>query len=367
MDIKELTVGIEEEYQVIDPETGELTSYIAEFLERDAMLVKDSMVPELLKSQLEVTSKVCKNIKETRKEVIRLRQLASSYAQENNCNIIAAGTHPYSHWKDQVLTDKERYHGLYDSMQYVAKRLLIFGMHVHIGIPDKDLRIDVMNQMRYFIPHILSLSSSSPFWQGQDTGFKSYRGIVFEDLPRTGPPETFESAEAYEEFINQLIATKSIDNPSKIWWDMRPHYKFPTLEFRMCDSTTKVDEVIAIAALIQALVATMIRNRERNISWRDYRQSLISENKWRAMRHGIDGKMIDLGVGKELDTKELFHELLNIVADSAKELGTEEEIQYIHTMLKNGTSADRQLKMYEKTKDFKKVVDMLAKETLENC
>jgi len=252
-------------------------------------------------------------------------------------------------------------------MQYVAKRLLIFGMHVHIGIPDKDLRIDVMNQMRYFIPHILSLSSSSPFWQGQDTGFKSYRGIVFEDLPRTGPPETFESAEAYEEFINQLIATKSIDNPSKIWWDMRPHYKFPTLEFRMCDSTTKVDEVIAIAALIQALVATMIRNRERNISWRDYRQSLISENKWRAMRHGIDGKMIDLGVGKELDTKELFHELLDIVADSAKELGTEEEIQYIHTMLKNGTSADRQLKMYEKTKDFKKVVDMLAKETLENC
>ena len=367
MDIKELTVGIEEEYQVIDPETGELTSYIAEFLERDAMLVKDSMVPEFLKSQLEVTSQVCKNIKEARSEVIRLRQLASNYAKENNCKIIAAGTHPYSHWKDQVLTDKERYHGLYDSMQYVAKRLLIFGMHVHIGIPDKDLRIDVMNQMRYFIPHILSLSSSSPFWQGQDTGFKSYRGIVFEDLPRTGPPETFDSFKAYEEFVHQLITTKSINNPSKIWWDMRPHHKFPTLEFRMCDSTTKVDEVIAIAALIQALVATMIHNRERNISWRNYRQSLISENKWRAMRHGIDGKIIDLGAVKETDTKTLFHELLEIVKDSAKELGTEKEIEYIYTMLENGTSADRQLKMYEETQDFKKVVDMLAKETLENC
>ena len=367
MDIKKLTVGIEEEYQVIDPGTGELTSYIAEFLERDAMLVKDSMVPEFLKSQLEVTSKVCKNIKEARSEVIRLRQLASNYAKENDCKIIAAGTHPYSHWKDQVLTNKERYHGLYDSMQYVAKRLLIFGMHVHIGIPDKDLRIDVMNQMRYFIPHIMSLSSSSPFWQGQDTGFKSYRGIVFEDLPRTGPPETFDSAKSYDEFVNQLITTKSIDTPSKIWWDIRPHDKFPTLEFRMCDSTTKVDEVIAIAALIQALVATMIRNRERNISWRNYRQSLISENKWRAMRHGVHGKMIDLGAVKETDTKILFNELLEIVIESAKELGTEKEIQYIHTILENGTSADRQLRMYEETKDFKKVVDMLAKETLESC
>ena len=367
MNINDLTVGIEEEYQVIDPKTGELTSYIAEFLERDAMLIKDSMVPEFLKSQLEVTSKVCKNIQEARKEVIRLRRLASDFAKQNNCEIIAAGTHPYSHWKDQVLTDKERYHGLYDSMQYVAKRLLIFGMHVHIGIPDKDLRVDVMNQMRYFIPHILSLSSSSPFWQGQDTGFKSYRGIVFEDLPRTGPPETFDSSKAYDEFLNQLIRTNSIDSPSKIWWDIRPHYKFPTLEFRMCDSTTKVDEVVAIAALIQALVATMISNRKRNISWRDYRQSLISENKWRAMRHGINGKMIDLGAIQETDTKLLFLELLEIVQESAKELGTEKEIEYIKTMLNNGTSADRQLAMYKKTKDFKKVVEMLASETLENC
>ena len=245
MDIKKLTVGIEEEYQVINPETGELTSYIAEFLERDAVLFKDSMVPEFLQSQLEVTSKVCKNIKQARKEVIRLRKIASKFAQETNCNIIAAGTHPYSRWEDQVRTDKERYRGLYDSMQFVAKRLLIFGMHIHIGIPDRDLRIDVMNQMRYFVPHILSLSTSSPFWQGEDTGFKSYRGIVFEDLPRTGIPEKFSSAKSYDKFVNQLMETKCIDNPSKIWWDIRPHSKFPTVEFRMCDSTTKVDEVIA--------------------------------------------------------------------------------------------------------------------------
>ena len=367
MDIKKLTVGIEEEYQVIDPDTGELTSYIAESLERDAVLFKDSMVPEFLKSQLEVTSKVCKNIKQAKKEVIRLRKFASKYAQKNNCTIIAAGTHPYSRWEDQVRTDKERYHGLYDSMQFVAKRLLIFGMHIHIGIPDRDLRIDVMNQMRYFVPHILSLSTSSPFWQGEDTGFKSYRGIVFEDLPRTGIPEKFDSAKSYDKFVEQLTETKCIDTPSKIWWDIRPHHKFPTVEFRMCDSTTKVDEVVAIAALIQALVATMIHNRERNISWRDYRNSFISENKWRSMRHGIDGKLIDLGLTKELDTKELIKEIIELVDDAAETLGTQEEIAYIHTMLKKGTSADRQLALYKKTGDLKKVVQMLSKETLEHC
>ena len=367
MDIKKLTVGIEEEYQVINPETGELTSYIAEFLERDAVLFKDSMVPEFLQSQLEVTSKVCKNIQQAKKEVIRLRRIASKFAQENDCKIIAAGTHPYSRWEDQVRTDKERYRGLYDTMQFVAKRLLIFGMHIHIGIPDRDLRIDVMNQMRYFIPHILSLSTSSPFWQGEDTGFKSYRGIVFEDLPRTGIPEKFSSAKSYDKFVDQLMETKCIDNPSKIWWDIRPHYKFPTIEFRMCDSTTKVDEVIAIAALIQALVATMIQNRERNISWRDYRDSFIYENKWRSMRHGIDGKMIDLGLTKELSSKKLIKEMLGIAEEAAEILGTQKEIAYINTILEKGTSADRQLDMYKKTKDLSKVVEMLSEETLEHC
>ena len=252
-------------------------------------------------------------------------------------------------------------------MQFVAKRLLIFGMHIHIGIPDRDLRIDVMNQMRYFVPHILSLSTSSPFWQGEDTGFKSYRGIVFEDLPRTGIPEKFDSAKSYDKFVEQLTETKCIDTPSKIWWDIRPHHKFPTVEFRMCDSTTKVDEVVAIAALIQALVATMIHNRERNISWRDYRNSFISENKWRSMRHGINGKLIDLGLTKELDTKELIKEIIELVDDAAETLGTQEEIAYINTMLKKGTSADRQLALYKKTGDLKKVVQMLSKETLEHC
>ena len=252
-------------------------------------------------------------------------------------------------------------------MQFVAKRLLIFGMHIHIGIPDRDLRIDVMNQMRYFVPHILSLSTSSPFWQGEDTGFKSYRGIVFEDLPRTGIPEKFSSAKSYDKFVNQLMETKCIDNPSKIWWDIRPHSKFPTVEFRMCDSTTKVDEVIAIAALIQALVATMILNRERNISWRDYRDSFIYENKWRSMRHGIEGKMIDLGLTKELSSKKLIKEMIELVDESAEILGTQEEIAYINTILKEGTSADRQLNMYKKTKDLHKVVEMLSKETLEHC
>ena len=240
-------------------------------------------------------------------------------------------------------------------------------MHIHIGIPDRDLRIDVMNQMRYFIPHILSLSTSSPFWQGEDTGFKSYRGIVFEDLPRTGIPEKFSSAKSYDKFVNQLMETKCIDTPSKIWWDIRPHSKFPTVEFRMCDSTTRVDEVIAIAALIQALVATMILNRERNISWRDYRDSFIYENKWRSMRHGIEGKMIDLGLTKELSSKKLIKEMIELVDESSEILGTKKEIAYINTILEKGTSADRQLNIYKKTKDLHKVVEMLSKETLEHC
>jgi len=240
----ELTIGIEEEYQIIDTESRELTSFISEFMEQGAMLFHDNVKPEFLQSQIEVGSRVCKNIKEARSEICRLRNLVSGIAAKNNCKIIAAGTHPFSKWEDQL-----------DSMQIVAKRLLIFGMHVHIGIKDRDLRIDIMNQMRYFMPHILTLSTSSPFWWGQKTGFKSYRSIVFEDLPRTGIPEMFNSSVEYDQYINTLIKCGCIDEATKIWWDIRPHPKFPTLEFRICDCTTKVNEVIAIAALIQSIVA----------------------------------------------------------------------------------------------------------------
>ena len=363
----ELTIGIEEEYQIIDTESRELTSFITEFMEQGAILFNENVKPEFLQSQIEVGSSVCKDIQEARNEICRLRNLVSDIAAKNKCQIIAAGTHPFSKWEDQLVTNNERYMGLLDSMQIVAKRLLIFGMHVHIGIKDPDLRIDIMNQMRYFVPHILSLSTSSPFWWGRKTGFKSYRSIVFEDLPRTGIPELFNSSVEYDQYIDTLIKCGCIDEATKIWWDIRPHPKFPTLEFRICDCTTKVNEVIAIAALIQSLVAKLIKLRLMNQSWRPYRSSMIAENKWRAIKDGVKGKLIDFGKQSEILTSELTMELIELVDDVLDPLGTRKEVEYLFTLLKEGSSADRQLSCYEKTDSLEAVVDQLSEETMMDC
>ena len=364
---KSLTIGIEEEYQIIDPESRELTSFISKFLEQGTLLFRDQMTPELLQSQVEISSKVCKNIQEAREEIQKLRRMISDFAEKNNRRILAAGTHPFSLWEDQIITDKERYMGLIDAMQYVARRLLIFGMHVHIGIEDRDLQIDIMNQMSYFMPHVLTLSTSSPYWKGQNTGFKSYRSIVFEDLPRTGIPERFGSAAEYDQYVRTLVNCNSIEEPSKIWWDIRPHSTFQTLEFRICDCTTKVNEAMAIAVLIQALVAKLIQLRQSNQTWRKYRRSLIVENKWRACKNGINGKLIDFGQEQEISLHALMEEMLEFVDDVVDPLGSRQEIEYIHTILEKGTSADRQIACYEKTQSFKAVIDQLSKETLENC
>ena len=363
----ELTIGIEEEYQIIDIESRELTSFISEFMKQGAMQFHENVKPEFLQSQIEVGSSVCKNIKEARTEICRLRSLVSDIAAKNKCKIIAAGTHPFSKWEDQLVTNKERYRGLLDSMQIVAKRLLIFGMHVHIGIKDRDLRIDIMNQMRYFMPHILTLSTSSPFWWGQKTGFKSYRSIVFEELPRTGIPEMFNSYVEYDEYINTLIKCGCIDEATKIWWDIRPHPKFPTLEFRICDCTTRVNEVIAIAALIQSLVAKLIKLRRLNQSWRTYRSSMIAENKWRAIKDGVKGNLIDFGKKAEVSVSELASELIELVDDVLDPLGTRKDVEYIFTMLKEGSSADRQLSCYDRTDSLEAVVDQLSEETMMDC
>jgi carboxylate-amine ligase len=362
-----LTLGIEEEYQIIDPQTRELTSFITEFLEQGAMVFRDQMKPELLQSQVEVGSNVCQNITEARAEITRLRSLLGELADKNGRKIVAAGTHPFSRWEDQLVTDKARYHGLMDQMRFIARRLLIFGMHIHVGIPDRNLQIDIMNQMSYFMPHILSLSTSSPFWWGKDTGLKSYRSIIFEDLPRTGIPERFNTANEYDEYVNTLIRTGCIDEPTKIWWDIRPHPKFPTLEFRVCDCTTKIDEVMSIAALIQALVAKMIQLRKTNQTWRIYRRTLIAENKWRAIKDGFDGMMIDFGKETELPAKEWMNELLDLIDDVVDELGSRREIEHIREMMDKGTSADRQRALFNETGDLKQVVDMLAAETVEGC
>ncbi len=367
MNIEDLTIGIEEEYQIIDPETGKLTSFITEFLDKGAVLFREQVKPEFLQSQIEIGSHVCRNIKEARQEVTRLRSIVSNIAQKSNRRIVAAGTHPFSRWQDQVITDRERYKGLADDMKIVAQRLLIFGMHIHIGIPDPDLRIDVMNQMTYFVPHIFALSTSSPFWMGRNTGLKSYRTVVFEDLPRTGLPEYFASYQEYDSYVETLSTTGCIENATKIWWDMRPHPKFPTLEFRMCDCVTKIDEVIAIAALVQALVAKLIHLRKNNQSWRIYRRGLIAENKWRATKNGIEGKLIDFGKTEEVPLRLLMEELLEIIDDTVDRLGTRQEVEYIRTILKEGTSADRQLQKYHETGDLKAVVDMLADEPIIGC
>ena len=367
MDLKDLTIGIEEEYQIVDPESRELTSYISEILDQGAVLFRDQVKPEFLQSQVETGSHICRNIKEARQEVRRLRGMVNDIAQRNNRRIVAAGTHPFSRWQDQIITDKERYKTLVKDMHLIARRLLIFGTHIHIGIPDKDLRIDVMNQAVYFMPHILTLSTSSPFWAGNYTGLKSYRSVVFEDLPRTGPPEYFASHQDYERYINTLVKTNCIDEPTKIWWDIRPHPKFPTLEFRMCDCTTKIDEIIAIAALTQAVVARLIQLRERNQTWRIYRRGLIAENKWRAIKDGIDGKLIDFGREEEVPLRFLMEELLELVDPVLDELGTRQDIEYIRTLLNTGTSADRQLRQYQATESMESVVDMLIEETMEGC
>ena len=366
-ELKNLTIGIEEEYQIIDTNTRELTSYISEFLDQGAVLFRDQLQPELLQSQVEIGTKVCDNIEDVSQEIKRLRKMVSALAQENNCSIIAAGTHPFSSWENQVITEKDRYYGFVDSMQMVAKRLLIFGMHVHIGIEDPDLRIDIMNQMRYFMPHILCFSTSSPFWRGENTGFKSYRSIVFEDLPRTGTPEYFDSAASYDNYVETLINSGCIDEATKIWWDIRPHPKFPTLEFRICDCTTKVEEVITIAAVIQALVKKLIRLRSKNMTWRPYRAGFIAENKWRAMRDGTKGKLIDFGKNVELPISDLMNELLDFIDDVVDELGTRTEVEYVQNIIKDGSSADRQLEKYAETGDLKDVVDMLIKETMIGC
>ena len=366
-EIQKLTIGVEEEYQLIDPKTRELTSYVTELLEEGSLVSENDVKPELLQSQIEIGSNVCRTVQDLELDLSRLRLLIKKYANKKNLEIIAAGTHPFSHWKNQVVTDKTRYRGFMDSTQYVGKRMLIFGMHVHIGVEDKDLRVDVMNQMRYFIPHIMALSSSSPFWQGNNTGFKSFRSIIFEDLPRTGVPETFSSYQEYSRYVKTLVKSNSIEDPSKIWWDIRPHSEYPTLEFRMCDCSTSLKDAVSIAALIQALVAKVITLRKSNQQWRNYRGSLIHENKWRSAQKGVKSSLIDLGDEKEVPFGDLISEMLEFIDDVVDDLGTRDYIDNILTISSKGSSADKQIKIYNEREKIEDVVDFLIKETTKYC
>ncbi|MEM7482171.1 MAG: carboxylate-amine ligase [Acidobacteriota bacterium] len=361
----DFTIGIEEEYQLIEPESREVTSYVQEFFEEGRMILKDQLKPEFLTSQVEVGSKICRSIDEAREEVKRLRRSVSELASSHGLTVAAASTHPFSKWTEQKVTPAERYAKHEKAMAEVARRMLIFGMHVHVGIADKELLIDVMDQARYFLPHLLALSTSSPFWHGRATGLKSYRSVVFESLPRTGPPPAFKSFSEYEYFLNTLTRTGSIEDGSTIWWDMRPHSTFPTLEFRICDICTKVDEAICIAALILAICTKLIRLRRANQSWRRYRHELVTENKWRAVRYGIRGNLIDFGRQQEVPMEVLVEELLEMVDDVVDDLEIRKEVEYVRTILAEGTSADRQIATFEQTGKFEAVVDQLIRETAE--
>ena len=363
MALPDFTIGIEEEYQVIRPETRELTSYVQEFLEQGRLILKDQIKPEFMQSQIEVGSKICTSIAEARAELVKLRRGVVAVAEDQGLAVAAASTHPFSRWSQQEITPSERYFKHREEMGYIGRRLLVFGMHIHIGIEDPDLRIDLMDQARYFLPHLLALSASSPFWHGLDTGLKSYRSIVFANLPRTGPPPDFSSWSEYQRFTNFLVKTNCIVDPTRIWWDIRPHPTFPTLEFRVTDICTTIDEAVCLAALTLAIVAKLYRLRLSNQSWRRYRHHLVQENKWRAVRWGTEGKLLDFGRGQEVPFRQLAEELIGLVADVAEELQISDEIAYVRTILERGTSADRQLRVWRETGSLEAVVDHLIAET----
>jgi glutamate---cysteine ligase / carboxylate-amine ligase len=359
-----LTIGIEEEFQIVRAD-GELEAHIDTLLASARPILGEDVKAEMLQSVVEVGTQICGGVAEARDEVLRLRGTLRALLEPQGLRILSAGTHPFSHWRDQRITEMDRYKMIEDEMQDVVRELLIFGMHVHVGIEDPQLRVEVVNEARYFLPHLLALSCSSPFWLRRTTGLKSYRSVIWSRFPRTGIPPEFSSHAEFASYVELLIRTGSIDNGKKIWWDLRPHWQYPTIEFRICDACTKVDEVLCIAALIQAICAKLLRLRSANLGFRKYPPSLISENKWRAMRYGIDGKLIDFGKSSEVPMRDLAIELLEFVDDVVDDLDSRKEVEYVETILREGTSADRQLRVQERTGSFEAVVDHLAAETMQ--
>src|SRR6266581_1415997 len=330
------TLGIEEEFAIVDPETRELRSHIQEILEGGKVMLKEQIKPEMHQSVVELGTEICQSVVDARSHVIELRSRLAELAGRAGLKIASVGTHPFSHWHDQLITEGERY---------------------------QETAIHVMNQARYFLPHIYALSVNSPFWVGHNTGLKGYRLKVFERFPRTGIPDAFESLSEYEDYCKLLVKTGCVDNAKKIWWDIRLHPFFDTLEVRVCDAQSRVDDTLAIAALIQAVTAKLHKLLRQNITFRVYRRRLLDENRWRASRYGIDGKLIDFGKEAEVETRSLLNELLEFVSTEVNELGSEKEMAHIERIMREGTGADRQLAAWERTHDMKAVVDHIVEET----
>ena len=359
------TLGIEEEFQLIDPETRELRSHIQEIIEGGKMILQEQLKAELHQSIVELGTGICTDARAAREQVVQLRSELAALAGRQGLQIASAGTHPFSHWADQLITLHERYATIVKDMQQIARACLVFGLHVHVGIPDREEGIDIMNQARYFLPHLYALSANSPFWLGQNTGLKAYRQMIFERFPRTGIPDAFDSLSEYEDYLELLVSTNCIDNAKKIWWDVRLHPFFNTIEFRVCDAQSRVDDTVALAALMQAIVVKLHKLRRQNVTFRSYSKRLIDENRWRAGRYGLDGKLIDFGRKREIEERELLREMLEFLGEEIEELGNQREIAHIERIMREGTGADRQLTVWERTQDVKAVVDHIVAETYE--
>ncbi len=342
------TLGIEEEYLLVDVESRDLvTSMPPSLLEECAARCEGQQVsPELLRAQIEVGTRVCKDMGEAREALGLLRKAVVEVAASHGLAPIAASTHPFAEWTQQKYTEKPRYAALYAEMQAAARRLLICGMHVHVGIEEDELRIDLMNQFSYFLPHMLALSCSSPFWEGKDTGLKSYRLTVFDAVPRTGLPERFDSYAEYERHIRVMVEAGLIPDATMIWWDLRPSARYPTLETRIMDVCTNMEDALCLAALAVCSLRMLYRLRTNNQRWRLYSRLLLNENRWRAMRYSFDEGLIDLGRGRIMPFAHLFEELLEFIREDAEALGCVAEVEHVRTILAEGTSAHRQLRVY---------------------
>jgi carboxylate-amine ligase len=366
------TVGIEEEYLLVDRETRDVcVEPPDEMLARCEARAPGQITPEFLRAQIEVGTKVCNTISEAREDLARLRGCIIKTADEYGIAPIAASTHPFANWHRQKRTNKDRYHDLDRDMQASARRLLICGMHVHVGLNDDDLRIDLMNQFSYFLPHLLALSCSSPYWCGDDTGLNSYRLTVFDGMPRTRLPERFTSFGEYERHVDTLINSGIMQDASKIWWDVRPSARYPTLEMRVTDICTRVDDAAAIAALTACLMSALYRYRRQNMRWRQYLPMLVQENRWRAMRYGTDEGLVDFGQTRIVQYRELLDEILEMVAEDAERLNCVDEVRSTRDILRRGNSARQQRERYARARAegrsheeaLRDVVDMLIEHT----
>jgi len=364
LNYKTFTLGVEEEYMVLDPKTFELKSHEQKIVQEGQKAIKDKVKAEMHQAVVEVGTDICADADEAWQDVSTLRKTIAGIADSLGFAMGASGTHPFSHWESQLITDHIRYNEIVNELQEAARSNLIFGLHVHVGMENREMANHIANSTRYFLPHIFALSTNSPFWEGRMTGYKSFRTKVFDKFPRTGIPDAFESIEAYDNYVKLLIKTNCIDNAKKIWWDLRVHPFFNTVEFRICDIPLTVDETITLASLFQAVCARIYMLRSKNLNFIQYSRALLNENKWRASRYGVDGYLIDFGKEEEANTRALIYELLEFLDPVLDHLGSRHRIAYANKMMENGTGADRQLAVFEKTKNLSEVAKYISSQYL---